>query len=819
MDTDRNLLFGVLALQAGLIDAGQFVEVCALWATQKACPLSDLLVERGWVLPEDLTHLEHLLQRKLQKHGGDARAGLATLPEQLRRSLAATGDEEVCRSIGDGLEGSDALAWAETLQTPAGQERYTLVQLHAQGGIGQVWLAHDHIFGRDVALKELRPRRAEAEINRSRFLREARITGQLEHPGIVPVYDLACQRGSGEPFYTMRFVHGRTLTQAAQNCHRRRKRGQAQPLEEIGLLNAFVTVCNTVAYAHSRGVVHRDLKGQNVVLGDFGEVIVLDWGLARLVDQPDDEADLPPIALDEDSTQTVQGQTLGTPAYMAPEQASGRLDQIGPRTDVYGLAAILYEVLTGEPPFSGETTHEVLRRVRLEAPCPPSRLRPDVPAPLEAACLKGLAKDPADRYDSATELAEVVQRWLADLAERRRTEEERERFFALSLDLLAIISFEGDFRLLNPAWGRTLGWTPEELLARRLTDLVHPDDRPPTAALLDRIAAGEAVTALEIRCLRPDGSHRWILWNATRMGDEPLVYAVGRDITERKLAEDALRRSRERFELAMRGSQDGLWDWDMGTNEVYLSPGYKAILGFGDNELPNRRRTFIERCHPDDWGNVEGAIRAHLAGETDHYEIEHRMLHRDGSYRWVLARGVALRDGQGKAYRMAGSIVDITDRKKAEEKLATALTSEQASREEAEQALEALRVSEAQYRCLADSIPHIVYTARPDGWVDYYNQRGFDFTGIPEDRAYGDGWYAAVHPDDLSHCAERWSEAMRTGQGYDIEFRLRRHDGVYRLHLVRAIPVRDAGGRVVKWFGTCTDIEDQRRSGPVANDQ
>src|SRR5262249_8604747 len=156
---------------------------------------------------------------------------------------------------------------------------------------------------------------------------------------IIPVYELVRPRDGPQPFYTMRFVKGRTLSEAARAYHDKRLAGQADPLELPGLLNAFVTVCNAVAYAHSRGVVHRDLKGQNVILGDFGEVVVLDWGLAKLVGRLEHEAHAPSVVLDNcgpDSGYTVQGQAVGTPAYMAPEQSAGRLDLIDSRTDVYG---------------------------------------------------------------------------------------------------------------------------------------------------------------------------------------------------------------------------------------------------------------------------------------------------------------------------------------------------------------------------------------------------------------------------------------------------------------------------------------------------
>src|SRR5262249_42064161 len=148
--------------------------------------------------------------------------------------------------------------------------------------------------------------------------------------------------------------------EAARSYHRKRSAGQADSLEFLTLLNAFVAVCNTVAYAHARGVIHRDLKGQNVVLGDFGEVIVLDWGLAKLVDCPDPVGPTPPIPLDSAHAAApdlpAEGQTVGTPAYMAPEQAAGQLDLIDRHTDVHGLGAMLYEILTGRPPFQGANT-------------------------------------------------------------------------------------------------------------------------------------------------------------------------------------------------------------------------------------------------------------------------------------------------------------------------------------------------------------------------------------------------------------------------------------------------------------------------------
>jgi serine/threonine-protein kinase len=418
VDTDRNLLFGVLALQADLIDDTQFARACSDWAAQKEWPLADLLVERGWLTGEDRADVERLLERKLKKHKGDARASLAEAAgDPVKRSLAALNDAGVRQSLA-GLttppQGLVLLSLATTAYEPGGRERYTLSRLHATGGIGRVWLARDASLGRDVALKELRPERASNPAIWARFLREAQVTGQLEHPGIVPVYELGRRTEDQQPFYTMRFFRGRTLAEAGAGHHRRRAEGTAGPLEQRELLTAFVGVCNAVAYAHSRGVLHRDLKPQNVVLGDYGEVMVLDWGLAKVTGQADDQSlPLEPPA-DEDAGATVQGQVLGTPAYMAPEQAEGRLDLLGPATDVYGMGAILYEILTGAPPFVSSDTTAVLRRVVHEQPARPRAVDRGVPPALEAVCLKALAKKPGDRYASAKALADDVQRWLAD---------------------------------------------------------------------------------------------------------------------------------------------------------------------------------------------------------------------------------------------------------------------------------------------------------------------------------------------------------------------------------------------------------------------
>jgi serine/threonine-protein kinase len=416
MDSDRDLLFVVFALQAGILTPAQFAEAWTVWTARENPALPDWLVHRGWLTPLDVAEVERLLERKLRNHGDSVLNVLASTSSELRSALSTLTNPEIQKvlTVRSPTAGRDAAPIAPTVSLT--RDHYTLVDVHATGGLGRVWLARDGDLGREVALKELRAEHAHQAASQAWFLKEARITGQLEHPGIVPVYELGRRPEDGQPFYTMRFVRGRTLSEAVEAFHHQRVTERAGPLELLGLLNAFVGVCNTVAYAHARGVIHRDLKGQNIIVGDFGEVIVLDWGLAKVLGSADAEAGPPPVAVEREGAEqpTAHGQVLGTPGYMAPEQAAGQPDLVDRRTDVYGLGAVLYEILTGRPPFAGPSTREVLGKVQTEEPVRPRQVWVGAPRALEAVCLKALAKRREGRYATAADLAQEVQRYLAD---------------------------------------------------------------------------------------------------------------------------------------------------------------------------------------------------------------------------------------------------------------------------------------------------------------------------------------------------------------------------------------------------------------------
>src|SRR5262249_27384663 len=232
---------------------------------------------------------------------------------------------------------------------------------------------------------------------------------------LVPVYGLTAD-ADGQPCYAMRFIAGESLQAACERFHRPGAPGGSaarRNLELRELLGHFVAACKTVAYAHSRGVLHRDLKPANVMLGPYGETLVVDWGLARFVGPADADEDEGPPGGPADGGGTTPGGPLGTPAFMSPEQAAGRWDEVGPASDVYSLGATLYVLLTGQPPVAAGSVLEVLERQRRGAFPPPRAVARDVPRPLEAICLKALALRPLDRYPTALALAGDVERYLA----------------------------------------------------------------------------------------------------------------------------------------------------------------------------------------------------------------------------------------------------------------------------------------------------------------------------------------------------------------------------------------------------------------------
>jgi serine/threonine-protein kinase len=421
MSADRNLLFGILALQMDFVSRDALVRGMNAWVLEKGRPLGDLLQEQGALSAEHHALLEAMVQAHLKAHDNDPQRSLAAVSSvgSVRRDLEQITDSDLHATLSR-VSADPYSTRAESAGTPTSSGlRFRVLRPHARGGLGEVFVARDEELHREVALKEIQSQHADHPESRSRFLLEAEVTGGLEHPGIVPVYGLG-HYPDGRPFYAMRFIRGDSLQEAVKRFHARR--GERSPreraLELRRLLGRFVDVCQAVAYAHSRGVLHRDLKPGNVMLGRYGETLVVDWGLAKPLGQAEptggsEEGPLRPASA-SGSAATQLGSAIGTPAFMSPEQAAGRLDQLGPASDVYGLGATLYALLTGRAPFAGDGAGQVLSRVQKGDFPPPRQVDLGVPAALEAVCLKAMALRSEDRYSSAQALAQDVERWLAD---------------------------------------------------------------------------------------------------------------------------------------------------------------------------------------------------------------------------------------------------------------------------------------------------------------------------------------------------------------------------------------------------------------------
>jgi tetratricopeptide (TPR) repeat protein len=298
----------------------------------------------------------------------------------------------------------------EEIAGPGEEDRYAVLGEIARGGMGIIVQILDNDIRRPVAMKvcpaEDRSERAE------RFIEEAQITGQLEHPNIVPVHELGVDP-SGKVYFTMKLVRGESL-EAILGAMAKGDREASEKDSLSRLLQIFLKVCDAVAFAHSKGVIHRDLKPENIMVGKFGEVLVMDWGLSKARGRGGEErrrGGVRTVRSEEAEGQTLEGEVMGTPAYMPPEQADGRIDAIDERSDIFALGAVLYQMLTFDVPYTGQTLENVLLKAVEGRFVPPRKRAPSrrIPVELESICLKAMAPEKGDRYGSVEALIRDVR--------------------------------------------------------------------------------------------------------------------------------------------------------------------------------------------------------------------------------------------------------------------------------------------------------------------------------------------------------------------------------------------------------------------------
>jgi serine/threonine-protein kinase len=321
--------------------------------------------------------------------------------------------------------------------------KYRVLRRLGEGGMGEVWAAQDTELGREVALKISAASDHAAELC-ARLRREAEVIARLEHPGIVPVHDVGVLPDD-RVFYAMKLVRGQRLDEWLR---------KAPDLRAV--LRLFVRVCEAVAFAHAHGVIHRDLKPANIMVGEFGEALVMDWGLAKVIgDEPASRLRKAADASPSPTTATQAGTVLGTLAFMPPEQARGEVDTLDGRADVYALGAILYVLLARRPPFDARSPLALQQAVVEGASLPLAKVAPHVPRALVSICEHAMARDRSARYGSARDLAEDVDLWLAGERPRVHRESLIERAGRLAGRHRVLLSLLGAYvlvRLLLAAW-------------------------------------------------------------------------------------------------------------------------------------------------------------------------------------------------------------------------------------------------------------------------------------------------------------------------------------------------------------------------------
>ncbi len=626
-------------------------------------------------------------------------------------------------------------------QRSADATDYRLLGALGSGGTAVVYQAHQRAVDREVAVKVLRDDLAADPLAQQRFLAEAQTVGGLDHPNVIALHELA-RTDEGQLFYSMKRIDGTSWAEVLED----------RSLDEN--LSTLLRVADAIRYAHSRGLLHRDIKPENVMLGRFGEVLLADWGLA-----------LPYATSPEQDTSQSIG---GTPAYMAPEQASGNLSDLGPHTDIYMLGAVLFQILTGVPPHHGETliaciraaAHNHIRPTRVTGALMdiamhamqtnPAQRHASVDAfqaairtflehqesvrlvqrarqysseaaqsggydkyglaisllneALEvwpdnhraAELLTSLRTDFARRaisqgdYDLALNLLDSAGEGDSELANRvRHRRKSRQRRIEREARLQMLFSHSPDAVLLtrlddgtileaNEVFLHRFGFDLESIIGKSVPDLklwVYPHRR---TAFLEELRSRDRIDNYEAQFRSSNGSPVDVLISGRTLilDDQKLLVTNIRDVTQRKLAEDALKRSRQRLREFTRLAQLGTWEFDVASEQVHWNSELYALTGIERGEQAPSLSMFLETVHPDDRKSLLHHMRLAMQnGKAFEVQARHRLP--GGGYRTVISRGQPIRDEAGQVVEIYGTIHDITQQAAEVERIQTQTTAMQ----------------------------------------------------------------------------------------------------------------------------------------------
>ncbi|MBD2258243.1 PAS domain S-box protein [Pseudanabaena sp. FACHB-2040] len=418
---------------------------------------------------------------------------------------------------------------------------------------------------------------------------------------------------------------------------------------------------------------------------------------------------------------------------------------------------------------------------------------------------------------------EIASLAVVQVQDRSEAISEEAFFFARSLDLLSVIGLDGYFKRINPMFTQTLGYCEAEFLASPFLDFVHLDDHPATLAEMEKLNRGAPTLAFENRYRTKDGCYRWLAWTASPQVDQGMIYCVARDITQQKQTEAALRESEERWQLALRGSNDGIWDWNVQTDEVFFSTRWKTMLGYKAHEIDNHFDEWKKRVHPDDLISVTQSIQNHFAQKTPFYINEHRVLCKDGTYKWILDRGQAIWDEAGKVLRIVGSHTDVTERRELEaalqrvnQDLEQRVAERTAQLEQANAALqesrEILQRQLAEIETLYQSAPIGLNVLDTDLRFVRINQRLAEMNGISAETHIG-RTVRELLPEMADAAEHILRPILETGEprlNVEIVGETPAHPGVQRVWLESFLPLKD-GERVIGISTVCEEITERKR--------